>query len=159
MWPIGSKFRPSFTVSRSELATSLVLGARVPQYVPGTPSYSDVQDCFTIPFVESAQASPAGSLFVDVTSGGAFRPNDSATRLVAAVALVRAAGLRSEAEGKLTPLQFLDASSIPYQLRGYVSVAVSRGLLEGGSYFRPQNPLTRAELAHAVAVIQNRALQ
>lgn len=155
MWPIGSKFRPSFTVSRSELATSLVLGARVPQYVPGAPSYSDVQDCFTIPFVESAQASPTGSLFVDVTSGGAFRPNDSATRLVAAVALVRAAGLRSEAEGKLTSLQFLDASSIPYQLRGYVSVAVSRGLLEGGSYFRPQDPLTRAELAHAVAVIQN----
>jgi len=161
MWPIGSKFRPGFTISRSNLATALVVGARVPQYLPGAPTYSDVGDNFTMSFVESAQASPTGSLFVDVNAGGRFRPNDNATRLVAAVALVRAAGLRSEAESKLTaPLLFLDYLSIPYELRGYVSVAVSRGLLTSdSSFFRPQNPITRAELAHAVAVIQNRAIQ
>jgi serine protease AprX len=160
MWPVGSKFRPSFAVSRSDLATALVLGARVPQYLASAASYADVRDSFTRSFVESAQASPTGSLFVDATSGGAFRPNDNATRVVAAVALVRAAGLRSEAESKLTALPYLDAASIPYELRGYVSVAVSRGLLStDSSYFRPQNPLTRAELAHAMAVIQNRAVQ
>lgn len=160
MWPIGSKFRPDFNVSRSDLATALVLGARVPQYAPGAPTYSDVQSGVTMSFVESAQSSPTGSLFVDATPGGRFRPGDNVTRLAAAVAMVRAAGLRSEAEAKLTaPLQFLDASTIPYELRGYVSVAVSSGLLVSDSYFRPQNPVTRAELAHAMAVIQNRAIQ
>lgn len=159
MWPTGSKFRPGSTVTRSELATALVLGARVPQYVPNAPTYSDVQNGSTLTFVESAQASPTGSLFVDAT-GGRFRPNDNATRLSAAVALVRAAGLRSEAESKLTSsVLFLDLLSIPYELRGYASVAVSRGLLQSDSYFRPQNPVTRAELAHALAVIQNRAIQ
>ncbi|HEX6729647.1 MAG TPA: S8 family serine peptidase [Pyrinomonadaceae bacterium] len=160
MWPVGSKFRPSSAVIRSDLATAAVLGARVPQYLAGADSYSDVRDTFTRSFVESAQASPTGALFVDATSGGAFRPNDNATRLVAAVALVRAAGLRSEAESKPGWLSYLDAASIPYELRGYVAVAVSRGLLSSdSSYFRPQNPLTRAELAHAMAVIQNRAVQ
>ena len=160
MWPIGTNFRPDFAVSRSDLATALVLGARVPQYVPASPTYSDVRDISTMAFVESAQSSPAGSLFVDVVSGGGFRPNDAATRLVAAVALVRAAGLRAEAEAKAnTPLAFLDALTIPAEFRGYVAVAVSRGLLQSDSYFRPQSALTRAELAHAIAVIQNRNTQ
>ncbi len=160
MWPIGSKFRADYAVSRSDLATALVLGARVPQYLPGKPSYLDVRDSSTMSFVESAQASPTGALFVDVTTGGQFRPGDTANRLAAAVALVRAAGLRSEAEAKSnTPLAFLDVASIPSELRGYVCVAVSRGLLQGDSLFRPQNALTRAELAHAIAVLENQAIQ
>ena len=160
MWPIGSKFRADFGVSRSDLATALVLSARVPQYVPGQPTYQDVRDASTMLFVESVQASPTGSLFIDVARGGRFRPFDSVTRLAAAVALVRAAGLRSEAEAQAgTPLAFLDASSIPNELRGYVAVAVSKGLLQGDSTFRPQAAFTRADLAHAVTVIERRATQ
>ena len=78
------------------------------------------------------------------------------TRLAAAVALVRAAGLRSEAEAKAgTPLAFLDASGIPNELKGYVSVAVSKGLLRADSSFRPQGTFTRGDLAHAIVVIQS----
>lgn len=158
--PIGSKFRPEFVVSRADLASALVLGARVPQYLPGTPSYQDVPDLPTMSFVESAQASPLGALFTDVIRGGRFRPTDSATRLVAAVALVRAAGLGREAEAKSnTPLPFLDATTIPAELRGYVSVAVSRGFIQSDNLFRPQNSFTRAELAHAIALIQNSVVQ
>ncbi len=95
-----------------------------------------------------------------MSPGGQFRPTDTVTRLVAAVALVRAAGLRSEADAKANiPLFYLDAASIPAGLRGYVSVAVSRGLLTADLFFRPQNPLLRSDLAHAVAVIQNKAVQ
>jgi serine protease AprX len=160
MWPNGTKFRPDFVVTRSGLTMALVLGARVPQYMPGAPTYSDVRDNPTMSFVESAQSSPTGSLFLDVAPGGRFRPNDGVTRLTAAVALVRAAGLRSEAEAKAnTPLAFLDALTIPSELRGYVSVAVSKGLMQADSFFRPQNSFSRAELAHAIAVIQNRATQ
>jgi len=111
----------------------------------------------TMSVVESAQASPGGSLFTDVTAGGRFRPSDSVTRLVAAVALVRAAGLRQEAESKAgIPLLLLDGMTIPAELRGYVSVAVSKGFIQADNLFRPQNTFTRAELAHAVALIQSR---
>ena len=110
MWPIGSRFRPDFGVSRADLATAMVLSARVPQYLPGQSTYKDVRDASTMLFVESVQASPTGALFIDVSTGGQFRPNDSVTRLAAAVALVRVAGLRSEAEAKAgIPLAFLDA--------------------------------------------------
>ena len=161
MWPTGNKFRPDSSVTRAGLATALVLGARVPQYLPATPSYSDVRDYSTMWFVESAQALPAGSLFTDVVPGGKFRPNDNVTRLTAAIAMVRAAGLRSEAEAKAnTLLPFLDGWTIPSGLRGYVSVALSKGFLQSDSlFFRPQNPVSRAELARAIAVLQNRAIQ
>ena len=158
--PIGSKFRTSLSISRGDLALALVVGARVPQYLPGIPNYQDVRDSLTMSFVESAQASPTGALFPDSTAGGRFRPDDSVTRLVAAVALVRAAGLRSEAEAKSTSLLlFADASAIPTELRGYVSVAVSRGFIQADNFFRPQNPFTRGELAHALTLIQNAAVQ
>jgi hypothetical protein len=160
MWPIGSRFRADFGVSRVDLATSMVLSARVPQYLPAQSSYTDVRDASSMLFVESVQASPSGPLFIDVTKGGAFRPNDGVTRLAAAVALVRAAGLRSEAEAKAgTPLAFLDVSGIPSELRGYISVAVSNGLLQGDTMFRPNGAFTRADLAHAVSVIEKRATE
>jgi len=119
-----------------------------------------VRDPATRLFVESVQASPTGSLFTDAAKGGRFRPNDTANRLTAAVALVRAAGFRSDAEAKAgAPLPFLDATSIPNELRGYVAVAVSTGLLQADTNFRPQATLTRAELAHAIVVIETRAIQ
>jgi hypothetical protein len=54
-------------------------------------------------------------------------------------------------------LAFLDASGIPNELKGYVSVAVSKGLLQADSSFRPQGAFTRADLAHAIAVIESLA--
>jgi serine protease AprX len=160
MWPFGAKFRPEFVASRADLASALVLGARVPQYLPSAPSYQDVRDLPTLAFVETAQASPSGALFTDVLKGGKFRPTEGVTRLVATVALVRAAGLKNEAEAKAnTPLSYLDAQTIPAELRGYVSVAVSKGLIQADTSFRPQGSFTRGELAHAIALIQNRAVQ
>jgi serine protease AprX len=159
MWPIGSKFRPDWSVTRSELAQALVSGGRVPQYLPGRPTYSDVNNDLTGLFVESVQAAPGGALFNDVTPGGSFRPNDQVTRLTAAVALVRAAGLRSEAESQSgVALSFLDALRIPTQLRGYVSVATSRGLLQADTLFRPDASMTRADLARAIATLQRQSI-
>ena len=158
--PIGIRFRPDFFVSRSDLAMSLVVGARVPQYLPGPQTYQDVRGNYSRLFVESVQASPNGAMFVGVSPGGRFRPDDVVTRLIAAVALVRASGLRSTAEARAgTPVPTLDGGSIPPALRGYVSVAISEGLLEANTLFRPQAGLTRAELAHAMALIENRAIQ
>jgi hypothetical protein len=160
MWPIGSHFRPEQTITRLDLATALVTGARVPQYLAGKSVYKDVSDSASRLFVESVQASPNGPLFTDAVPGGRFRPHDNVTRLAAAVALVKAAGLRTEAETKAgTPLAFLDARNIPSELRGYVSVAISKGLLQGDSLFRPDTAVTRAELAQAIAALERRAIQ
>ncbi|HEX8186748.1 MAG TPA: S8 family serine peptidase, partial [Pyrinomonadaceae bacterium] len=150
MWPYADGlFRPRATVSRAELAEAMVAGARIPQYVPNTPSFVDVQDTTTMNFAEGAQA-----LFPDAVRGGAFRPDDRATRLTAAVVLVRAAGLRAEAESKAGVfLPYTDAASIPYELRGYVQVAVTNGLISSSSQFNPSGALTRAELARGVSAI------
>jgi serine protease AprX len=150
MWPdADGRFRPGAATTRSELAAAMVAGARVPQYVPNTPSFLDVSDATTMDFIESAQG-----LFPDAVRGGNFRPDAYATRLVATVVLVRAAGLRQEAESKAGALlSCTDAQSIPSELRGYVQVALSRGLITSAQQFNPNGTFTRAELARGVATI------
>jgi serine protease AprX len=161
MRPSGDSFRPHFAVTRAALAAALVAGARVPQYVPGRPTYADVTGPATMLFVESAQAAPVGALFPDAAAGGNFRPDESAERLTAAVALVRAAGLRDEAERRASAvLKVSDASAIPAELRGYVAVALERGLLTAdGGLFRPRVALTRLELARALSAFARTASQ
>jgi serine protease AprX len=156
MSPIGRNFRPGFAVTRFDLASALVIGAHVPQYLPGQPSYTDVRDASTRIVVESTQAAPGGALIPFAVPGGRFRPDEPANRLDAAVALVRAAGLQSEAKAKAgAPLPVTDAAAIPGSLRGYVVVALERGLLRKiGTEFRPQRALTRSELAHAIIIVQ-----
>ena len=153
--PYANRFRPGFGVTRADLAAALVKGARVPQYLPAQPRFTDVHDASTMIFVESVQSSPNGALFTDATPGGQFRPDDYATRLVAAVAFVRAAGLQSEADAAASqPLPLNDVSTIPTNLRGYVAVALSHGFLTAdGGNFRAANSLTRAELAHAIVAL------
>jgi serine protease AprX len=150
MWPgADGLFRPAATVSRAELAEAMIAGARIPQYVPNTPSFVDVQDTTTMNFAEAAQ-----TLFPDAPRGGAFRPDERATRLVAAIVLVRAAGLRAEAESKAGAfLPYTDAATIPYDLRGYVQVAVAKGLINSTQQFNPSGAITRAELARGVSTI------
>lgn len=152
MSPIGSRFRPTFAVTRAKLAAALVQGARMPQYLPGQSNYSDVRDRTTMLFVESAQASPNGALFPMTTPGNAFQPDAPVDRLTAVVALVRAAGLRQQAESGGHTLTYLDTASIPASLRGYVAVAVQNGLIKtSGTTFNPQGSFTRLDLAHAMA--------
>ncbi|MFL6228459.1 MAG: S8 family serine peptidase [Pyrinomonadaceae bacterium] len=158
MQPSGKNFRPAFSASRQDLAAALVIGGRVPQYLPATPTYRDVRDLSSMLFVESVQRAPQGQLFTDVTAGGNFSPNASVDRLTAATVLVRAAGLQSEVDssGSGVLVGIGDALSIPTQSRGYVKVALAHGLLTlDQTNFRPQSALTRLELAHAMAMLQN----
>ncbi len=155
MKPYGPNFRPSFGVTRAELAATLVRGGQVPQYLPSKPRFTDVTDKGTLLYVESAQNAPGGALFPDAAPGGKFRPDDYATRLNAAVALVRAAGLQSQAEAtSALPPWVKDANTIPTALRGYVAVALDKGLLtaEDGQ-FQAQSAIQRAQLAHSMLVL------
>ena len=160
MWPIGQHFRPNFAVTRADLAATLVLGGRVPQYLPGQSSYTDVRDRATMLFVESAQAAPNGSLFPSAVPGGPFQPDASVDRLTAVIALVRAAGLRPQAESGTYTLSYADAASIPASLRGYVALAVQNGLIRtNDTTFNPQGAFTRLDLSHAMVRIAALAAQ
>jgi serine protease AprX len=156
--PTGKNYRPDFSASRGDLAAALVIGGRVPQYLPASPTYRDVRDISSMLFIESAQRAPQGPLFTDVTAGGTFNPDANADRVTAAIALVRAAGLQAEVDsGGSVLANVTDLLKIPTQARGYVRVALAHGLLvaDAQSNFRPQSALTRLELAHAMAVLQN----
>lgn len=148
MLPEGRKFRPNATVSRFELAEGLIRSGLVPQYMASAAMFTDVRDTYSRNVVESAQAFASGSLFYDANTGAKFSPNNGATKLAAAIAFVKAAGLKSEATSASLPLTLTDVSSIPVAWRGYVAVALQRGFLSlDGNAFNPSRNLTRVELA------------
>src|SRR6185503_10970462 len=148
MLPEGRKFRPNDAVSRLELAEALVRAGLVPQYMGSAPMFVDVRDYESRNVVESTQAFPSGSLFYDAIPGRNFYPYNGATKLAAAIAFVKAAGLSSQAASASLPLTISDASSIPAAWRGYVAVALRRGFVSlDGNAFNPSRSLTRVELA------------
>ena len=150
MLPEGSKFRPQWTVTRRDLAEAIVRAGLVPQYMAASPVYSDVRDDASRGAVESVQANPSGALFVDV-AGGRFVPNNAVTKIAAAIAFVRAAGLESQAAGATLPLTIADAYTIPSVWRGYAAVALQNGLISlDGNNFAPGRAITRIELATAL---------
>mgnify|MGYP003288430913 CR=1 FL=1 len=148
MLPEGRKFRPNAAVSRLELAEALLRAGLVPQYLASTAMFTDVRDVDSRNAVESTQVFPSGSLFYDATPGSRFYPLNGATKLAAAIAFVKAAGLTSQAASASLLLTVSDASSIPAAQRGYVAVALQRGFVSlDGSAFNPSRSLTRVELA------------
>jgi len=148
MLPEGQKFRPNDAVRRLELAEALVRAGLVPQYMAAAPMFTDVRDDYSRNLVESTQAFPSGSLFYDATPGRNFYPYNGATKLAAAIAFVKAAGLSSQAATTCLPLTVSDALSIPFAWRGYVAVALQRGFLSlDGNAFNPTRSITRLELA------------
>jgi serine protease AprX len=154
--PDGKAFHPNWTVSRSEFAATLLRAGLAQQYVARFPMFTDVPDVTTRNFAESVQYGPNGALIFDAPAGGRFQPNSSTTRLVAAVALVRAAGLESAAASTALPLNVADASSIPAQFRGHVAVALQKGFLSlENNRFNPARSLTRLELVRAMNAMLN----
>jgi hypothetical protein len=152
--PQGRRYRPTSAVSRSDMAEVFVRGGCVPEYLAGSAMFSDVRDLTTRNSVESAQSNPGGKLFFDAVAGGRFNPNDPATKLVAAVAYVRAAGLTSEVSTATLPAGMTDALSIPSEWRGYVAVALRHGFIAlDGNSFDPGRATTRLELARAMNAI------
>jgi len=156
MLPQGRNFQPNAGVTRAELAAAMVRSGRVPQYISGTAQFYDVRDLTTRSAVESVQSNPNGKLFYDVSNGSAFNPDAFASRLVTAVALVKAANLDGLAMNTPLPLTVADAGSIPSQWRGYVAVALQKGFLNlDGNAFYPNRSLTRLELAQALVQLKN----
>ncbi|MCZ8519215.1 MULTISPECIES: S-layer homology domain-containing protein [Paenibacillus] len=78
------------------------------------------------------------------------QPEKEADRLWATTLLVKALKLQGEAKTKMNAkLPYKDASQIPAGAVGYVAVAIEKNLIDGyeDNTFRPNKPVTRAELA------------
>ena len=166
----GGLFRPDDVLTRGELGRALMLGARVPQYIPNRPSFTDV-----------AAGSP-DALFAESlrkegvmgTSGTAYGAATQVSRLEQAVALVRALRLDKEAKAlagttvNVGGKALSDNADIPSAMRGYVQLALDRGLLQAypaeirqvapgqfvavpGPRFEPSRAVKRAEFVPAIS--------
>jgi serine protease AprX len=156
MLPQGRVFRPNSPVTRSEFAETFVRSGRVWQFVAGSRMYADVKDAYTRNVVESVQSNPSGKLIFDAATGGAFYPDSLTTRLVAAVAFVRAANLESGVSSAYLSPSIADYAQIPSQYRGYAAIALQKGFLNlDNNNFNPNRALTRLELANAINKIDH----
>lgn len=152
--PEGRRFRPDSQVSRAEFAAVFMRAGLVPQYMAAGPLFVDIKDSTTRNPVESVQSNPNGKLFYDASAGDKFYPNNSVSRLVAAVAFVKAANLDGQAATATLPSTVSDVLSIPSQWRGYVAVALQRGFITlDGNQFNPNRGITRLEIARWVSVM------
>ena len=172
-------FRPDSNVKRSDLANSLALNTTLRQVLGTTARFTDVSGDLRL-FAEYVTASgstnrdfdfsPTGML---TASGNRFSPNSSVTRLDVAVALVKALGRDAEAKALANTTvtsngtALSDNSQIPAALRGYVQLALDRGLFSAfpaevrqiapgqfvvvpGPRFEPGTAVTRATLAETL---------
>jgi serine protease AprX len=156
--PAGEKFKGNSAISREDLATAIVRSGLVPQYVAPSNMYSDVRDLATRSVIESVQTNPGGKIFADTESGNKFKPNKSVSKVIAAVALVRAANLEHLVGTITLAPTIADITTIPDQYKGHVAVALNKGLLAlDGSGFNPNRSITRLELAKALVSIKNRS--
>lgn len=169
-------FYPNNTVTREDLARTLVLNTPLRQTIASTVKFTDA----TGDLQRIAQAVTAdGSTLRDYNfmpkgmmsaSGTSFNPAGTVNRLDVAVALVKALGHDAEARNLMgstvtyqgTPIS--DNAQIPLPLRGYVQVALNLGLFEAfpaevvqtstgqfqalpGPRFEPATTINRAGLA------------
>lgn len=169
-------FRPNSMVTREDLARSLVLNTSLRQSLGTTPKFGDVSgDLLNIAEAVTAKGStlrdydfvPNGMVSF---SGNSFNPMGSVNRLDLAVAFVKALGHDAAARALAnttvtsagTPLS--DNAQIPAALRGYVQIAIDKGLFEAfpaevrqigpgqfiaipGPRFEPATTVSRATLA------------
>lgn len=81
---------------------------------------------------------------------GTFKPDDSVTRLECVVMLVRVLGLESQAQSTTSiPSSFKNPEFVPSWGKGYVAVAVNKGIISGSdlSNFRGNEYATRLDVA------------
>lgn len=127
----NGSFRPDALLSRIELGRALMFGARVMQFIPNQPNFTDVAGADAL-IAESLRRE--GLMGID--TGTTFGPGTAVSRLEQAIALVRAIRLDAQARGlantnvNFNGQQLTDNSEIPGALRGYVQIALDKGLME-----------------------------
>ena len=162
-------FRPDGSVTRDDLAQLLYLNTPLRQSLGSAPKFLDVsgssaaiaeavtakgstlRDWYT---AENSSA-PAGMMSA---TGSTFNPSGVTSRLDLAIALVRALGNDAAAKAKAgTPVTVAysgqtivldDTTDIPAALRGYVQIALDKGILQA-QFSLTQGPFDPAPVLHA----------
>ncbi len=144
-------FQPRKPISRIEAITAAVRLLGLEQEAQSKMNVKlNFKDAAQVPAWATGYVAVAleNDLFLETdTSVQSEKPAD---RLWATMLLVKAMKLEAEAKARMnTTLQFQDAKEIPAGAVGYVAIAIERGLIRGyeNNTFRPNQPVTRAELA------------
>ena len=162
-------FRPEAAVTRQDLAEMLYMNTPLRQTLAATPKFSDVTNA-TAAIAEAVTSkgsnlrdwytaenslAPGGMLSA---TGNAFNPGLLVSRTDLAVALVRALGNDADAKAKAgapvtvsysgQTIVLDDSSAIPLALRGYVQLALDKGILLA-QFSLTQGPLDPMPVLHA----------
>lgn len=177
-------FRPEDPVSREELARTLSVNTNLRQALGATPKFADVSgDLLGIAEAVTAKGSTLRDYdFVSTGmigfTGTSFNPVGRVTRLDLAVAFVKALGhdatARALANSTVTyqGTALTDNAQIPGSLRGYVQIAIDKGMFEAfpaevrqvapgqfvvvpGPRFEPAASVTRAVLADKLNIYRS----
>lgn len=141
-------FRPNNEVTRAEFAKIMIAAADVDiDKRSVSQTFKDVpRSHWAFYYVEYAKPYLTG-----YKSGSTYtyKPNNAAVREDIAVALVRLLGYDKKYKADLDQLKkFRDDDDISPALRSYIAIAIQTKLMQGSNnYFRPQDPITRAEAA------------
>jgi serine protease AprX len=175
------RFHPEANVRRNDFAHDLMMNTALRQSLADAPLFSDVSGAMEA-MAEAVTASGSTLRDYDFTptgmmtpTSGSFNPNGSIHRIDLAVALVKALGMDAQAKAKTgsdvtatyngQTVVVSDESQIPAALRGYVQIALDRGILnaffsvqQGPNQFqptltasvKPNDTVTRSFLAFAL---------
>jgi len=142
------KFRPNNKVTRAEFAKIMIAAAGVDiTKRKMDQTFVDVpRSHWAFSYVEHAKPFLTG---YKIGNRYYYKPGEYAVREDIAVALVRLLGYDRSKQADLSELdRFRDENRISPALRSYVAIAVETDLIKGyNGYFRPQDPITRAEAA------------
>ncbi|MGZ9585608.1 S-layer homology domain-containing protein [Paenibacillus marinisediminis] len=145
-----NSFKPEKPITREEFAKLISVTFSLDLVDVDTPSFSDVQrDRWSFKYVEAAKEFLTG--YYPPKGKPFFSPATKATREDVAVALVKVLGYTPDdlQDPYILDRNFSDVDSISYNLRDYVAIATENRLIQGyeDGTFRPENPITRAEVA------------
>lgn len=146
-------FQPGANITRGDFVTMLVRWMRV-----DAGKYAEVQ----LPFADAATIQPWAlnavkaaydlGIFTGSAEGNALYANASQT-ITRAQAMTLLGRVQPKGYAPSTEA-FLDQGDIPAWAAEYVPILVGQGVVNGyGGYVRPQDPITRAEVAKVLTVM------
>lgn len=165
-----AKFKPNQPLKRQE-AVALVVRALGWEAAAQDATVSGSVYGGGLPFRDAERIQPwaRGAVALAVERGlvdagePMFQPLRPATRAWVVKLMVRALGLEAQARQRMGEvLSFRDAPAIPADAVGHVAVAVDVGLVAGfpeDNTFRPEKPVTRAQMAKFLEVLVNEIQQ